>query len=243
MMRYTAELPDTEDPEIGEELIQVHYADGRTEELRLHDYARIYGIPGLYERVVHDRLGCRSPAQFAAMLGRAVDALHWDRRDMRVLDIAAGNGISGQALRREHLRPVLGTDIVPEAREAALRDRPGTYEHYEILDLLNLTDEQAASARELNLNALSCVAPVGTTYGQLPPEALTHAAWLLTKDALVIYMHDPQVEPEDPIIQQAWGTKNISAQLLERTRYVHRYTVTGRPYEMDAVVWRLNRPD
>ena len=31
---------------------------------------------------------------------------------MRVLDIAAGNGVSGEALKAAGLHPVLGTDIV-----------------------------------------------------------------------------------------------------------------------------------
>ena len=35
---------------------------------------------------------------------------------VRAIDIAAGNGISGEALLAEGIRPVLGTDIVDVAR-------------------------------------------------------------------------------------------------------------------------------
>jgi hypothetical protein len=43
---------------------------------------------------------------------------------MRVLDIAAANGASGEALSAAGLHLVLGTQIVESARGAALRDRP-----------------------------------------------------------------------------------------------------------------------
>ena len=65
-----------------------------------------------------------------------------------MLDVGAGNGISGEALVAEGLTPVLGTDLEDVAREAALRDRPGLYGEYLTLDLLALTDAQRApSAR------------------------------------------------------------------------------------------------
>ena len=139
---FTAELPEQGEPEIGQELIRIRYDDGRQEELRLHDYARLYSVPGLYEQIVHDRLQCRSPEQLAGMLARAVDELGWERDRVRVIDLAAGNGMSGEALANAGLRPVLGTDIVAAAREAALRDRPRVYDAYETLDLLALTPEQ-----------------------------------------------------------------------------------------------------
>lgn len=237
---FTAELAEQADPEIGHEVIRVRHDDGRTEELRLHDYERLYALPGVYEQIVHDRLGCRSPAELAGMLAHAADSLDWERDAMRVLDIAAGNGVSGEALAAAGLRPVLGTDIVPSAREAALRDRPGLYDQYLILDLLALTDGERAAVTALHANALCCVAPVGVQGSELPPEALVAAAGLLTPDALVVYMHDPNRGVPDAVTAEAWGS-GTEAQELERRRYVHRYTVNGAPFEMDGVVWRLRR--
>lgn len=146
---YRAELVDRKDPEIGQELIRVTYEDGRAEELRLHDYERVYEIPGLYEQIVQDRLACRSPRRLARTLANAADALGYDRKHLRVLDLAAGNGVSGEALRNEGLTPVLGTDLVPEARAAALRDRPDVYERYLTLDLLSLTPADQETIRGL----------------------------------------------------------------------------------------------
>jgi hypothetical protein len=241
---YTAELVEQADPEIGQELIRVRHDDGRVEELRLHDYERLYALPGAYEQIVQDRLGCRSPATLAGMLADAADELGWARADVRVLDIAAGNGVSGEALAAEGLRPVLGTDIVPAAREAALRDRPGVYGGYLTLDLLKLTADDRAALAALAANALSCVAPVGEHRSELPPAALIAGAGLLAPEALVVYMHDPHRGVPDAVTAELWreglgsGTR---ADLLARRRYVHRRTVNGAPFEMDGVVWRLRR--
>jgi hypothetical protein len=237
---FTAELVEQADPRIGDELIRVHHDDGHVEELRLHDYDRVYALPGVYEQIVQERLGCRSPAVLASLLGEAVDRLGRDRGDARVIDIAAGNGVSGEALAAAGLHPVLGTDIVPSAREAALRDRPGVYDRYLTLDLLSLGDDERSDLARLRANALSCVAPVGDHPSQLPPAALAAAAETLADDALVIYMHDPGFGVADPVTAALWGERT-HAQELVRTRYLHRYTINGAPFEMVGVVWRLRR--
>jgi hypothetical protein len=241
---FTAELLEQDDPEIGRERIRVTFDDGRVEELHLHDYERLYSLPGVYEQIVQDRLGCRSPAQIASMLATAVDGAGWDRASVRVLDVAAGNGVSGEALAAEGLRPVLGTDIVPAARAAALRDRPGVYEDYLILDLLHLDQGERALLAGLRARALSCVAPVGEHPSQLPPQALVAAAAALAPDALVAHMHDPAFGTPDAVTAELWSSglgPEIRAEELERRRYVHRHTVNGEPFQMEGVVWRLRR--
>ena len=241
---FTAELADQEDPEIGCELIRIHFEDGRTEELRLHDYERLYSLPGVYEQIVQNRLGCRSPAQLASMLAAAVDRVGWDRSAVRVLDVAAGNGVSGEALAAEGLEPVLGTDIVPAAQAAAARDRPGLYGAYLILDLLALSAEDRRAVRGWAANALACVAPVGDCSQQLPPLALTAAAELLEPDAVIAYMLDPGAGAPDVVTPAFWAEHlgaGTRAEELERRRYVHRYTVNGEPFEMECVVWRIRR--
>jgi hypothetical protein len=241
---FTAELPAQDEPEIGQELIVVRLDDGTVEELRLHDYQRLYSFPGLYEQIVHGRLGCRSPQEIAAMLALAIDELGWDPNLVRVLDLAAGNGVSGEALAAQGLRPVLGLDIVPAAREAALRDRPHLYEKYMTVDLLALSPAERDTIRALGANAVSCVAPVGEHPQQLPPPALAAAVGLMAPDVLVAFMHDPSFGTPDRVTPELWveelgpGTR---AELVGRRRYVHRYTVGGEPIEMDGVVWRVQR--
>ncbi len=236
-MALRAELVDEDDPAIGSERIRVRHPDGRVEELRLHQYGRLYALPGVYEQIVQDRLGCRSPAEVAALLAATIDQLGWSRGQVRVLDVAAGNGVSGEALAAAGLHPVLGSDIVPEARAATLRDRPGLYDDYLTLDLLALTDADRTAIRRRRANVLSCVAPVGEH--AVPPAALAAAAALLEPDALIAYLHDVDIISADPVSAALWGA--ATAEELARRRYVHRRTVTGAPYHMEAVVWRVRR--
>jgi hypothetical protein len=240
---FTVEIPPQPDPETGHERILVHFDDGATEELRLHDYDRVYALPGLYEEVVQRRLDCRSPDEIASMLAGATDRLGWERSQVRVLDIGAGNGISGEALAALGMRPVIATDLEPAAREAALRDRPGVYDAYLITDLVALSPSEERAIAELAPNALTCVAPVGAGRQHVPPAALVMAVRLLAPDALIAYMRDATDEP-DPVTEQMWigeleGVER--AQELSRRRYRHRYTVNRHPMLMEGVVWRVSR--
>lgn len=228
------------DPEIGHERISVYHADGTVEEVVLHDYARVYALPGVYEQIVQEDLGCRSPAQVAGMLAGALHALGREPAGTRVIDVAAGNGVSGEALRAAGMDVVLGTDIVPQAREAALRDRPGVYDEYLTLDLTGLSAEQAAHLRSLRAGALTCVAPVGTGAGTVPPQAIAAVCRLLAGEALVATLHDPRHGEPDPISERFFAERvGAEATLLDHERYLHRFLVTGAPYELEASVWKL----
>jgi hypothetical protein len=241
---YVAELvAQAADPAVGQERIRVRHADGCTEELRLHDYERLYALPGLYEQIVQERLACRSPAEAAATLARAHDAIRIPRERARIVDIAAGNGVSGEALAAEGLHPILGTDIVGAARAAALRDRPGLYDEYRTLDLVALTEAERTWLAGLAATAVSCVAPVGSSPGQVPPAALLAAARALGPDGLIAYLHDPR-DGADRIGPAFWSEPvgpRGEARELHRHRYLHRRTLNGGRYVLEAVVWRLRR--
>ena len=49
-------------------------ADGEKHTIRFHDYHEIYDIPGLYERIFHDHLKCRSPEVVIGLLAGAARA-------------------------------------------------------------------------------------------------------------------------------------------------------------------------
>jgi hypothetical protein len=228
------------DPEIGTERIAVYHEDGTVEEVALHDYARVYALPGVYEQIVQEDLGCRSPTHVAGMLAGALGALGRDLSQTRVIDVAAGNGISGEALRAAGMDVVLGTDIVPAAREAALRDRPGAYDEYLTLDLTALSARQAEHLRSLRANALTCVAPVGTVSDTVPPQVIATVCRLLTGEPLVVTLYDPRFGEPDPLDERFFAAEvGAEATLLDHERYLHRFLLTGAPYELEASVWKL----
>jgi hypothetical protein len=240
---YTAVLPPQPDADIGHEQIVVRFDDGRTEELALHDYDRLYGIAGLYEEIVQVQLGCRSPQVIASLLAEAVRRFGWSPADVRALDVGAGNGVSGEALAAQGIKPVLATDVLASARDAARRDRPGLYRTYLVTDLIELTEDRARSIRALELRALLCVAPVGQGAQHVPAEAIAAAAALLGPDALIAYMRDADEQP-DTLTAEMMATRITGftrLEELERRRYVHRHTVSRKPILMDAVVSRVLR--
>jgi len=228
------------DPAIGSERIAVYHGDGTVEEVALHDYARVYALPGVYEQIVQEDLGCRSPVHVASMLTGALQALGREPAQTRVIDVAAGNGVSGEALRAAGMDVVLGTDIVREAREAALRDRPGVYDEYLTLDLTALSDAEAEHLRSLRADALTCVAPVGTVPDTVPPQVIATVCRLLTGEPLVVTLFDPRFGEPDPLDERFFAEQvGAEATLLDHERYLHRFLVTGAPFELEASVWKL----
>jgi len=128
---FTAELDSRPGHSQEEERLTVCFEDGRREEMRLHEYGRVYAVPGLYEDVVQRQLACASPSELAGALAKEVEAEGSSLADLTVLDIGAGNGVVGEELQQRGLTaPIIGLDNEPEAGFAAGRDRPGLYAHY-----------------------------------------------------------------------------------------------------------------
>jgi len=72
-----------------------------------------------------NRLKCSLPSKVAEILKKAMDANGWNLTESRVLDLGAGNGIMGEVLKKHGVARLIGVDIIAEAKEAVIRDRPG----------------------------------------------------------------------------------------------------------------------
>jgi predicted TPR repeat methyltransferase len=213
-----------------EEAFEVTFPDGRVERFTMHDYARVYAVPGLYEEVVQRMLACATPAKVAELLAAAATG------EVRVVDLGAGNGVSGEALAAAGLHPVVAIDIEPAARPATLRDRPGLYELVLTGDVAALAPRDAAAVRALQPNALTLVGALGNDH--VGPDGLVAAAGLLEPEALIAYAYPPY-EDEGPL-RAALGTLG-EVEELARDRYVHRRTASGGERVWEAVVVRLRR--
>jgi predicted TPR repeat methyltransferase len=215
-----------------EETFEVTFADGRVESLSMHEYGRVYAIPGLYEEVVQRMLGCTTPDVVARMLAAAAP----DVGAVRVLDLGAGNGVSGSSLLAAGLRPVVAIDIEPAARPATLRDRPGLYDLVLTADVASLAEADATAVRALAPNALTLVGAIGNDH--VGPADLRAAALLLEPDALIGYAY-PEYEDDEPLraVLAALGTVTE----LGRERYVHRRTASGGERTWKAAAVRLTR--
>jgi predicted TPR repeat methyltransferase len=230
-------FPEQESGGPDEEAFEVTFGDGRVERFTLHDYGRVYAVPGLYEEVVQRMLGCATPDRIAALLREAATSVGRPPEEVRVLDVGSGNGVSGEALAAAGMRPVVGVDLEPAARPATLRDRPGLYDLVLTGDVAALGPDEVAAIRDLRPNALTLVGALGNDH--VGNAAVRAAAALLEPDALVAYAY-PLYEDEAPLRAALAQLGEVAE--LHRERYVHRRTASGGERVWEASVVRLSRP-
>jgi SAM-dependent methyltransferase len=215
-----------------------YVALGDHEIVHLHDYARIYAVPGLYEYVVQEQLQCRSPQVVAEGFVRAVASAGLQAASMTVLDVGAGTGLVGELLSRGGVKRLVGIDALPAARAACIRDRPGVYSTYLIGDLAAGDSELFTSLREQELGGLVSAGAFGGTHA--PPAALINALSILAPGAPVALTIDERwIESADPDgfgyeLQRLVDRGDLN--VAERTRFRHRITTTGEPIFYELIV-------
>ena len=212
--------------------------DGETIRLRFHDYTEIYGIPGLYERLIYEELRCESPRVIARLVANELERRGTDPATLRVLDLGAGNGIVAEELQDIGADYFVGVDIIEAAAESAERDRPNLYDDYVVADLLDYDAATRARIDEHGLNALTCVAALG--FGDIPPEVFCEGLRRIQKGSLVAFtIKEKFLGDEDPsgfadLVErlQADGTlKTIASE-----RYQHRLNWAGKPLHYVAML-------
>lgn len=209
-------------------------------QIRFHDYAQIYQIPGLYEHLFYEVLKCESPAVIRRELEIQLRRADVAPATLRVLDFGAGNGMVGEQLADLGAQMIVGADILTAAAEAARRDRPGLYQDYYIRDFTALDENARRSLLACELNCLTCVAALG--FGDIPTEAFTTAYNLIENGGWVAFnikedfLADPAASPFATLIEAMIG--NGTLQVLSRTRYCHRLSTAHQPLHYVAFVGR-----
>ena len=215
--------------------------DGAEEELvHLHDYTRVYGVPGLYEHIVQDLLRCRSPQVAAEALARVLSRFELDPGGIRLLDLGAGTGLVGELARGLGVGHLVGLDALTAARDACERDRPGVYDDYLVGDLVDPSPELSARLRAHRPDALIAAGAFGGTH--MPASGLLGALRLLPGGAPVVFtIHEHWTHTDDPggfRTPLARLFTSGALELVERSRFLHRLTTGGEPihYELIAAV-------
>jgi predicted TPR repeat methyltransferase len=231
-------------PEADGEYIALRTEGSQEEIVHLHDYERIYGVPWLYEHVVQDLLGCRSPQTAADGLARALTRLGIDPRRVVLLDLGAGTGIVGGLARELQVRTVIGVDPLDAARAACRRDRAGVYDDYLVGDLSAGSPGLLAALRRHRPTALISTGAFGGTHG--PPSALLGALALLPTGAPVVFTIDEKwMQTDGPggfrtAVSQLLASGELL--LLERSRFQHRLSTSGDPIYYELVVAAAQPP-
>ncbi len=213
--------------------------DGVEEQIvHLHDYTRLYQVPGLYEHIVQDLLGCRSPQVAVHGLKRALRQLALDPADLTLLDLGAGTGLVGELARGLGVGRVIGLDALPAAREACLRDRPGTYRDYLVGDLADPRPELLTRLRDHDPAGLIAAGAFGGTH--MPAAALLGALALLPEGAPVVFTIDERwMDTDGPGGFRTPVSRLLAAgrlQRLQRSRFQHRLSTSGEPIHYELLV-------
>lgn len=214
------------------------------ERIRFHDYGRIYQIPGLYEELFYQRLGCTSPQTVAGVLGSVMADAGQHPSTLRVLDFGAGNGMMGEALGRIGVRSAIAADLLPDAREACLRDRPGVYDDYIVSDFTALDPGSRRRIESFQPNALTAVAALG--FGDIPSRAFAEAWSLISTPGWVAF----NIKASFLDARYSYGFSLLLRRLagtgllkhMTRIDYLHRRSLSGEPLYYVAIAGQKTGP-
>ena len=214
---------------------------GQTRRLRIHDYAEIYKIPGLYEALVYQKLRCSSPRRLVQLMSSVLWDWPEEPWDLRVFDLGAGNGRVASELRMIGCGYCVGLDLLPAARAAARRDCPRTYDDYVVADLCTLSEMLAKRIKRHQLNCLVTVAALG--FGDIPAAAFARAFNLITESGwLAMTIKDRFLEDRGSDL--SWLFREMISQgmieIQAQQRYCHRRSITGERLFYIAIVARKN---
>ncbi|MBL3591766.1 MAG: methyltransferase domain-containing protein [gamma proteobacterium endosymbiont of Lamellibrachia anaximandri] len=215
---------------------------GGHRKIRFHDYDEIYQVQGLYEQVFYDRLKCTSPSKVTSILKSSVMQSHDNFTELRVLDLGAGNGMMGEELKKHGVSRLIGVDIIPEAYEATVRDRPGLYDAYYVENFTTLSEEKKEDIASWQCDCMVTVAALG--FGDIPTKAFIEAFNIIKEQGWVAFnIKESFFDASDEsgfskMIRELIFSKYIDVYHIER--YKHRLSIEGEPLYYFAIAGRKN---
>ncbi|OPX39683.1 MAG: hypothetical protein B1H13_09225 [Desulfobacteraceae bacterium 4484_190.3] len=180
----------------------------QSEKIRLHDYKRIYNVPGLYEEALYKRLKCESPQVLCSLL---------------------------------QCETLVGVDIIPEARKAALRDRPDLYDDYFVVDFNELEEADERQLQKYDFNMLVTIAALG--YNHIGAEAFLKAFDFVDDNAWIVFnIKDSFLsEGDDSGFEKTLSTLMDSRlSVLKKNHYCHRLSIANEPLYYYGIVSKKN---
>jgi len=212
--------------------------NGFERKIRLHDYHEIYAIPGLYEHIFCEKLKYNSPKVVTDLLIEHVMQSSTSIRELVVFDVGAGNGIVGEFLMDKGVNSIVGIDIVPEAAEAARRDRPDVYNKYYVEDLCRLSPD---TRRKLEARRFNCLITVGALgFSDIPPLAFAQAYDFINDGGWIAFnikedfLEESNTTGFSHLIKRMVDNGTLDIKI--KRRYCHRLSIDGRNLYYVAVI-------
>lgn len=210
--------------------------------IRFHDYDEIYQVQGLYEQIFYDRLKCNSPDKVTSILESAVKQSQDNFTELRVLDLGAGNGMMGEELKKHGVSRLIGVDIISEAYDATVRDRPGLYDAYYVADFTKLDQEKEEDIAAWECNCMVTVAALG--FGDIPTTAFVKALNIINGQGWVAFniketfLNETDKSGFSTMIRELIFSEYLDVYHIER--YRHRLSIEGEPLYYFAIACRKN---
>lgn len=243
--RYRVQFPPQNGHDLEQDEVSFFLIEGdHKRRVRFHDYDQIYARPGLYEQLFYERLKCTSPQKVGEILKESLDENGRNFTELRVLDLGAGNGMVGDVLKSYGVARIVGADIIPEAKEACLRDRPFVYDEYYVADFTNLSPELEDEIDDWSINCLTSVAALG--FGDIPPRAFLQAVNFVRDGGWVAFnIKETFLDNSDQsgfsrLIRELIFSEYLNVHHLQR--YQHRLSMEGVPLFYFALVAEKKAP-
>lgn len=241
--RHRIQFPKSESSSLNQDETYFYLqGSGGRRKIRFHDYDEIYQVPGLYEQIFYDRLQCTSPNKVASILKSAVGQSQDSFTELRILDFGAGNGMMGEELKKQGVSRLVGVDIIPEAYDATIRDRPGIYDAYYVEDFTKLGDDKKEEIESWQCDCMVTVAALG--FGDIPVKAFMEALGIIKSEAWVAFnIKETFFDISDAsgfsrMIRELIYSKYLDVYYIER--YRHRLSIEGEPLYYFALACRKN---
>lgn len=238
-VRHRIQFPPHDAQHLGQDEVAFFLTESNEKKkIRFHDYDKIYKRPGLYEQVFYERLQCTSPTVVGDILKRSVEASGKRFSELRVLDLGAGNGMMGEILKSHGVARLVGVDIIAEAKQACIRDRPGVYDEYYVADFTQLTTKQHDSLSDWSIDCLTSVAALG--FGDIPPKAFFQGLSFVETEGWVAFnIKETFLDNSDTSGFSRAVRELIFSEYLDihhMQRYRHRLSMEGTPLFYFALV-------
>lgn len=144
----------------------------------------------------------------------------------------------GEQLAGIGIESIVGADLLPAARDAAHRDRPGLYDDYLAADMTELTTPERESLEDRDFDVMTCVAALG--FGDIPPIVFAEGFNLVSSPGWVAFnLRERFAEEADPAGFGAFIARMLEEGVIDeraRVSYTHRLSVSGEPLTYLALV-------
>ena len=241
--RYRIQFPKEKSYTLGQDEAYFYLQEtGKQRKIRFHDYRTIYKLQGLYEQICYDRLKCTSPSKVASILRSAISQSEGSITTLRVLDLGAGNGMMGDELKKYGVSRLVGVDIIPEAYDATLRDRPGVYDAYYVEDFTRLDNDKREEIASWECDCMVTVSSLG--FRDIPPKAFIEAFNIIKSEGWIAFnIKETFLDNSDKtgfsrMIREIIFSEYMDVYNIER--YKHRLSIEGESLYYFAVAGKKN---